>query len=118
MAVLAGVVASLALVSVLLATASTPGQAQAERAVPDLPPPTMAVTAGPRAGVWAVPLGAIVTDRKHRTWVSLWIDGARSRRVAVHEVGTQRTGLVEVTGAGLRAGALLELVAEVDADEL
>lgn len=120
-AVLVAVVASLALLAVLLATTTTPGQAAAQRAIPDLPPPTMRVAQGSRAGVVAVPQGAIVSDQHHHSWVNVWTDGA-SRRVVIHEVHSapqarsSRSPLVEVTGPGLRAGELVVLVAEDDTD--
>ncbi|GAA3647266.1 hypothetical protein GCM10022237_03490 [Nocardioides ginsengisoli] len=115
MTVLGGVVVSLALLAVLLATATTPGQARAQRAIPDLPPPTMAVTGGSRAGVLALPRGAIATDGDGRTWVRVWT-GRRSHRVQVHEVRSDLPQLAEVTGDGLRAGDLVELVAPDEAD--
>ena len=115
MTVLGGVVASLVLLVELLATATTPEQARAQRAIPDLPPPTMAVAAGSRAGVLGVPEGAIVTDEDGRTWVSVWAARA-SHRVEVRKVRSDLPELVEVTGAGLRAGDLVELVAPDEAD--
>jgi hypothetical protein len=113
--VLGGVAASLALLAVLLATATTPGQARDQRAIPDLPPATMAVAQGSRAGVLAVPEGALVTDADGRTWVRVWSRGVR-RRVEVREVRSQLPKLVEVTGDGLRAGDLVELVPPDEAD--
>jgi hypothetical protein len=113
--VLAGVLVSLVLLTVLLATATTPEQARAQRAIPELPPPTMVVEDGSRAGVVAVPAGAIVTDGEGRTWVSVWTDGG-SRRVEVREVRSDLPKLTEVTGAGLNVGDLVELVASDDAE--
>ncbi|GAB3198894.1 hypothetical protein GCM10027062_14270 [Nocardioides hungaricus] len=79
---LGGVAVSLVLLAVLLATATTPEQARAQRAIPDLPPPTTAVAEGSRAGVVAVPEGAIVTDGEGRTWVTVW-QGRTARTLEV-----------------------------------
>lgn len=115
MTVLGGVLASLVLLTVLLATATTPEQAREQRAIPRLPPPTAAVVEGSHAGVLAVPEGAIATDGDGRTWVRVRIDRG-SRRVEVHEVPSDVAKLIDVTGDGLNAGDLVELIAADDAE--
>lgn len=107
--------ASLALLTALLVTATTPEQARAQRAVPVLPPPTMVVANGSRTGVLAVPEGAIMTDGQGRLWVRVRTD-RDSRRVEVQKVPTNLPKLIEVVGTGLHAGDLVELVASDDAD--
>jgi hypothetical protein len=117
--VLAGVVVSLVLILVLLATTTTPHQARAERAVPELPPPTMRVVAGDRPGVVAVPVGAIVTDARGRTWVR--VSATRgARRVEVVKVrswapASDQPRLIEATGTELAVGDLVELMGPGDA---
>lgn len=105
---------SLVVLTVLLATTTTPEQARAQRAVPVLPPPTMAVVDGSREGVLAIPKGAVVTDAESRTWVTVRT-GRSSRRVEVHGVGADRSGLVQVIASGLHAGDRVELVASDEA---
>lgn len=115
MTVLGGVAASLVFLAVSLATATTPEQARAQRAVPQLPPPTMVVAEGARAGAFAVPRGAIVVDEEGRTWVSVWTDPG-SRRVEVREVQSDLPELVEVMAPELHVGDSVELVAADDAE--
>lgn len=113
--VLVGVAASLGLLVVLLATATTPEEARAQRAIPDLPHPTMPVETGSRAGRLLVPAGAIVTDASGRSWVTVWAD-SRPRRVEVRRASSDRSSPVEVTAVGLHAGDHVELVATNEAD--
>jgi hypothetical protein len=118
-AVLGAVAASLALLAVSLATTTTPEQARAQRAIPDLPPPTMAVSESSRTGVVAVPEGAILTDGAGRTWVRVW-NGRTARSVTIRRVHPDGVRpdlpkLVEVAGTGLHAGDLVELIASEDA---
>lgn len=111
---LGGVLAALALLVALLATATTPEQARAQRAIPELPPPTMAVAEGSRPGVVAVPEGALVTDEDGRTLVTVWQEHA-ARKVQVREVRSDLPKLIEVRGVGLQVGDMVELVVSDDA---
>lgn len=108
--VLGGVAASLGLLVVLLATATTPEEARAQRAIPALPPPTMAVEAGSGPGRLAVPAGAITSDASGHAWVTVWSD-SRPHRVEVHRRSSARSSPVEVVADGLHAGDRVELVA-------
>lgn len=109
--VLGGVLVSLTLLAVLVATTTTtPEQARAQRAIPDLPPPTMVVAEGSRIGVVAIPQGAIVTDEDGRAWVSVW-QGNTVREVEVHPEPPGSAKLIEVRGSGgLEVGDLVVLV--------
>lgn len=113
--VLGGVAASLGLLAVLLATATTPEEARAQRAIPDLPRPTMAVETGSGSGSLLVPAGAIVTDASGHTWVTVWAD-SRPHRVEVRRVSSDRSSPVQVTAVGLHAGDRVELVASHEAE--
>lgn len=107
--------ASLVLLTVLLTTTTTPEQAREQRAIPELAPPTTVVMEGSRAGVFALPEGALAIDEEGRAWVSVRTDQG-ARRVEVHKVPSGMPKLIEVTGAGLHAGDVVELVAADDAE--